>query len=162
MGRVYKFRSVCVYVVYSCICYAKQPCLKLKTRPKQLLGSLPLDIVLAFALPGVAYLTQSISDEEKKFCNTNTWSCLGSSIKFRLLRMSYSMPWAKIITSPVVDVINLFFIFNAWACIIKLITAVIYGFRNKLECLSLNTRLGCKGLPRTNTLACYGNRKFQV
>ncbi len=33
------------------------------------------------------------------------------------------------------------------ACIIKLITAVIYGFRNKLECLSLNTRLGWKGLP---------------
>ena len=28
------------------------------------------------------------------------------------------------------------------ACIIKFITAVIYGFRNKLECLSLNTRLG--------------------
>ncbi len=70
MGRVYNFRSVCVYVVYSCICYAKQLSLKLKTRPKQLLGSLPLDIalpVLAFALPGIAYLTQSISDEEKKF-----------------------------------------------------------------------------------------------
>jgi hypothetical protein len=33
------------------------------------------------------------------------------------------------------------------ACIIKLITAVIYGFRNKLECLSLNTRLCWKGLP---------------
>jgi hypothetical protein len=27
-------------------------------------------------------------------------------------------------------------------CIIKLITALIYGFRNKLECLPLNTRLG--------------------
>ncbi len=27
------------------------------------------------------------------------------------------------------------------ACIIKLIAAVIYGFRNKLECLSVNTRL---------------------
>jgi hypothetical protein len=39
------------------------------------------------------------------------------------------------------------------ACIIKLITAVIYGFRNKLECLSLNPRLGWKGLPGTNILA---------
>ncbi len=39
------------------------------------------------------------------------------------------------------------------ACIVKLITAVIYGFRNKLECLSLNTRLGWKGLPGTNTMA---------
>jgi hypothetical protein len=44
------------------------------------------------------------------------------------------------------------------ACIIKLIAAVIYGFHNKLECVSLNTRLGWKGLPGTNTLAYYGNR----
>jgi hypothetical protein len=43
------------------------------------------------------------------------------------------------------------------ACIIKLIMAVIYRFRNKLECLSLNTRPGWKGLPGTNTLAYYGN-----
>ncbi len=46
-------------------------------------------------------------------------------------------------------------------CIIKLITAVICGFRNKLECLSLNTRLGWKGLPGTNTLADYGNYKLR-
>jgi hypothetical protein len=46
------------------------------------------------------------------------------------------------------------------ACIIKLITAVIYGFRNKLECLSLNTKLGWKALPGTNTLAYYGNCKL--
>jgi hypothetical protein len=26
---------------------------------------------------------------------------------------------------------------STWGCIIKLITAVIYGFNNKLECLSL-------------------------
>ncbi len=42
------------------------------------------------------------------------------------------------------------------ACIIKLITAVIYGFRIKLECLCLNTRLDWKGLPGTNTVAYYG------
>ncbi len=35
--------------------------------------------------------------------------------------------------------------------IIKHITAVIYGFRNKLECLTINSRLGWKGLPGTNT-----------
>jgi hypothetical protein len=45
-------------------------------------------------------------------------------------------------------------------CIIKLITVVIYGFRNKLECLNLKTRLGWKGLPGTITLAYYGNRKL--
>ncbi len=47
------------------------------------------------------------------------------------------------------------------ACIIKLITAVIYSFHNKLECLTLNTRLGWKGLPEINALAYYGNRKLQ-
>ncbi len=31
---------------------------------------------------------------------------------------------------------------NPGACILKLITAVIYGFRTMLECLSLNSRLG--------------------
>jgi hypothetical protein len=50
------------------------------------------------------------------------------------------------------------------AFIIKLITAVIYGFRNKLECLSLNPRLGWKGLPGTNKLTTetvnYGCNKF--
>jgi hypothetical protein len=47
------------------------------------------------------------------------------------------------------------------SCIIKRITVVIYSFRNKLECLSLNTRLGWKGLSGTNTLAYYGNRKLR-
>jgi hypothetical protein len=47
------------------------------------------------------------------------------------------------------------------ACNIKLIMAVIYGFHNKLECLSLNTRLGWKGSSGNNTLAYYGNRKLQ-
>ena len=45
-------------------------------------------------------------------------------------------------------------------CIIKLIAAVIYGFLNKLECLSLNIILGWKGLPGTNTLAYCGNHKL--
>jgi hypothetical protein len=47
------------------------------------------------------------------------------------------------------------------ACIMKLITVVIYGFRNKLEHLSLNTRPGWKGLPGTNTVAYYGNCKLR-
>ncbi len=45
------------------------------------------------------------------------------------------------------------------ACIIKLLKDVIYGIEP--ECLSLNTRLGWKGLPGTNTLALYGNRKLR-
>jgi hypothetical protein len=46
------------------------------------------------------------------------------------------------------------------ACIIKLITAVIYAFPNKLECLTLNTILGWKGLPGTNSLAYYWNWNY--
>ncbi len=48
----------------------------------------------------------------------------------------------------------------SWACITKLITAVIYCFHNKLEWSTLNTRLGWKGLPGTNTLDYYGNRQL--
>ncbi len=48
------------------------------------------------------------------------------------------------------------------ACIIKLITAVIYGFRNKLKCLSLNTKLGWKAFPGTNTLAYYRNHTVLI
>jgi hypothetical protein len=47
------------------------------------------------------------------------------------------------------------------AYIIKLISAVIYGLFNKLEFLFLNTRLGWKGLPGTNTLAYYGKHKLR-
>jgi len=47
-------------------------------------------------------------------------------------------------------------------CPYKTFTVVIYIFYNKLECLSLNTRLGWKGLPGTNTLAYYGNRKLRL
>jgi hypothetical protein len=50
---------------------------------------------------------------------------------------------------------------RAGACIIKLIAAVIYGFCNKLKCLSLNNRLVWKCSPGTNTLAYYGNRKLR-
>jgi hypothetical protein len=50
------------------------------------------------------------------------------------------------------------------ACIIKLITAVIYCFHNELVCLSLNTKLDWKGLPGTNWLFTetvnYGRNKF--
>jgi hypothetical protein len=48
------------------------------------------------------------------------------------------------------------------ACIIKFITTVNYSFRNKLWCLTLNTKLDWKGLPGTNTLAFYGNRKLRL
>jgi len=46
-------------------------------------------------------------------------------------------------------------------CIIKLITAVIYGFRNKLV-FDLKIRTGWKeGLPGTNTLAYNRYRKLR-
>ncbi len=61
---------------------------------------------------------------------------------------------------PYVCLTNILNIWHSWACIIKLIMAVIYGFHNKLECLSLNTRLNWKGLQGTNTLAYYRNCKL--
>jgi hypothetical protein len=54
---------------------------------------------------------------------------------------------------------NVFIVQAPGTGIIKLIAAVIYGFRNKQECLSLKIRLGWKGLPGTNTIAYYRNSK---
>jgi len=53
-----------------------------------------------------------------------------------------------IITQSVVTPLSFAFISDCstltvgWACIIKLKTAAIYGFRNKLECLSLASLSG--------------------
>jgi hypothetical protein len=46
MGRVFNFRSCCMHTMHLLHNVAIQPNLELKTRPKKLLGSLPLDIVL--------------------------------------------------------------------------------------------------------------------
>jgi hypothetical protein len=50
LGRVFNSRSSCICAMHLCCLEAKWPSLKLKTQPKQLLGSLPL----AFALPACA------------------------------------------------------------------------------------------------------------
>ncbi len=46
LGRVFNFRNGGVHAVHLLCCGVKLPNLKLKTQPKQLLGSLPLDIAL--------------------------------------------------------------------------------------------------------------------
>ncbi len=46
MGRVFNFRSGCMHIMHLLPGVAIQPNLELKTRPKQLLGSLPLAIAL--------------------------------------------------------------------------------------------------------------------
>jgi hypothetical protein len=46
LGRVFYFRSGHLYAMHFYCYQVKLPNLKLKTRPKQLLGSFPLDIVL--------------------------------------------------------------------------------------------------------------------
>ncbi len=56
LGQVFNSRSGCVYAcIHSCCYWAKLLNLKLKTRPKQLLGYLPL----VFALPPIVPLLQS-------------------------------------------------------------------------------------------------------
>jgi hypothetical protein len=51
-GQVFKFRRGCLHAIQLYHFETKLPNLKLKTRPKQLLGSLPVDI----ALPGLISL----------------------------------------------------------------------------------------------------------
>jgi hypothetical protein len=46
LGQVFNFRYGRVHAVHLHCCGVKLPNLKLKTRPKQRLGSLPLDIML--------------------------------------------------------------------------------------------------------------------
>jgi hypothetical protein len=69
--------------------------------------------------------------------------------------------------APGVNVTKLFFcvtnvLDKNTKIIIKLIMAVFYSFRHKPACLTLNTRLGLKGLPGTNILAYYGNCKLRL
>ncbi len=54
LGRVFNSRSGCMYVMNLCYYEAKQPNLKLKTQPKQLLGYCPL----AFVLPTPATIVR--------------------------------------------------------------------------------------------------------
>jgi hypothetical protein len=46
LGRVFNFRSGCMQIMHLLHSVALLPNLELKTRPKQLLGSLPLDVAL--------------------------------------------------------------------------------------------------------------------
>jgi hypothetical protein len=46
LGRVFNFRSDCISAMHLFCCEAKQPNLKMKTLPKQLLDSIPLAFVL--------------------------------------------------------------------------------------------------------------------
>ncbi len=52
LGRVFNLRSGCMHTMHLLPGVAIQPNLQLKTQPKQLLGSLPLVIVL----PGLSLL----------------------------------------------------------------------------------------------------------
>jgi hypothetical protein len=65
LGRVFNSRSGREYAIHSCCYWARLHDLNLETRPKQLLGSLPLDI----ALPAVRY------DKHKKLTQTEV-SCM--------------------------------------------------------------------------------------
>jgi hypothetical protein len=56
LGRVFNFRSGCMHTMHLLPAVAIKPNLELKTQPKQLLGSLPLVIVL----PALAYWTHSL------------------------------------------------------------------------------------------------------
>ncbi len=52
LGRVFNFRSGCMHTMHLLPSVAMQPNLELKTRPKELLGSL----MLVIALPGLVIM----------------------------------------------------------------------------------------------------------
>jgi hypothetical protein len=90
LGRVFNSRGGNVYAMHSCGYQSKLPNLKLKTQPKQLLGSLPL----GFALPGqkLYFDYQKFSKNEKinkkKFCSNEIFVQLltfYSDVRFYLL-----------------------------------------------------------------------------
>ncbi len=55
LGRVFNYRGGHVYAMHSCGYKSKLPNLKLKTRPKQLLVSIPLDIEPPAPIDWIAY-----------------------------------------------------------------------------------------------------------
>ncbi len=93
-------------------------------------------------------------------CSTDTGSVLTCKQQTRLQKLAVDKH-SSLLRKFVNDGHKSFVTFGPGACIIKLITAIIYSFPNKLECLSINTRLGWKGMPGTNTQAYYRNRKLR-
>jgi hypothetical protein len=70
-------------------------------------------------------------------------------------------PKTPYLDHPEIMAVKYFIIAATGAFIIRLIMAVIDGFHDKLECLSLTSRLGWKGWLGTNTLAYYRNHKLR-
>jgi len=67
LGQVFKFRSGHLHAMHLWCYQVKQPNLKLKPHPKQLLGSLPLDIALpARALHALKSFDMGLTSAEGK------------------------------------------------------------------------------------------------
>jgi hypothetical protein len=58
LGRVFNSRSGCMCAMHLCCYEAKRPNLKLKTLPRQLLGSLPLAFMLLVLLNSVMLMVR--------------------------------------------------------------------------------------------------------
>jgi hypothetical protein len=106
LGRVFHSRLCHTCIGHAIVHITKQPNLKLKTRPKQLLGSLPL----AFALPARVYslslshsILLSIHIYIYLYINIYIWgarylsgenlakSCLGRVFNFKLVWLNRNM-----------------------------------------------------------------------
>ncbi len=86
LGRVFNSRSGCMCSIHLCCYEAKQHSLKLKTRPKQLLGS----ILLAFVLPSLGI--NLLIDKAKGIQNfiQTLWCHNYMRLKFRGLKFTES------------------------------------------------------------------------
>jgi len=70
LGRVFNSSIGRVYAKHSCCYWARLPALKLKTRPKQLLGSLPLDLELSYMNLSILFVSKC--GHHSYFCNKST------------------------------------------------------------------------------------------
>jgi hypothetical protein len=81
LGRVFNSRLGHACMDHAIVHITKQSYIKLKTRPKQILGSLPL----AFVLPGIAY-----SGQYQQHCGRNLASYLQG---LRFESIPFCWPW---------------------------------------------------------------------
>ncbi len=77
LGRVFNSRLKRACICHAIACRTKRPNLKLKTRPKQLLGSLPLAFVLPNTVLGF-YIKSLLTNRTAHFKNVN--NCLNTNI----------------------------------------------------------------------------------
>ncbi len=88
LDQVSNFRSDRVHAVHLLFNGVKLPNFKLKTRPKQLLGYIPLPI----ALLGIAYFSRAVSSARNMIIKYNTFLFYPSTLALICVEKAFSIP----------------------------------------------------------------------